>query len=293
MTLTDTLTVVLLTHNCAQRLEFVLDELTRLPEHPAIVAVDNGSIDGTVDLLKRYPITTVALTENVGATARNIGAQRATTPYVAFSDDDTYWEDGALSRAVEHLERDARLTLINAKVVVGPDNREDPLCREMAASPLDGGTLPGHKLLSFLGGACIVRRDAFLAAGGYEPRLFMGGEEELLATGLIEAGGELRYIPEVVTHHHPSQANAEALRWYGARNALWFVWRRRSIKSALRWTVYIFRTARFRISVKAGICFLSGLPWVIRTRVPVSPEIEEQMELLDAQRFGNRSRCYG
>lgn len=293
MPLTDTVTVVLLTYNCESRLSFVLDRLTSLSEQPAIIAVDNGSTDGTADLLKRYPLTTIALPENLGAPARNIGARAASTPYIAFSDDDTCWEDGALTRAVEHFEKHPPLTLINARVLVGPSDREDPLCQEMADSPLDGGTLPGHKLLSYLGGACIVRRDAFLAAGGYDPRLFMGGEEELLAAGLVEAGGELRYIPEIVTHHYPSQANADTLRWYGARNALWFVWRRRSIKNACRWTSHVLRTAGPRIALKAATSFLLSLPWVIRTRVPVPPEMEHELELLDAQRFGNNTRCYG
>ena len=68
------------------------------------------------------------------------------------------------------------------------------------------GPLPGKPLLGFLAGALVVRRTAFLEAGGFDPRFFIGGEEQLLAIELAVRGWTLCYVPQLVVHHHPSPA---------------------------------------------------------------------------------------
>ena len=76
----------------------------------------------------------------------------------------------------------------------------------MAASPFPNTLgVRGSELVGLLGGACMMRRAAFLEAGGYHPRLFLGREEALLAVDLLTAGWHMAYIPGVVVHHHPSR----------------------------------------------------------------------------------------
>src|SRR5215213_1977689 len=104
----------------------------------------------------------------------------------------------------------------------------------MAASPLPRPAwCPGPPLLGFLAGASMVRRDAFLRSGGFEPRLFLGGEEELLALDLADAGWWLVYAPWVVIHHRPSarRASRERLR-REVRNGLWSAWLRLPVRHA-------------------------------------------------------------
>src|SRR5271165_5075939 len=87
---------------------------------------------------------------------------------------------------------------------------------------LDEPDLPGYPLLGFLAGASVIRRSAFLEVGGFESRFFIGGEEELLALDLATRGWSLRYVPELVVHHHPSpNRDAASRRWHLLRNALW------------------------------------------------------------------------
>src|SRR3954447_17374194 len=87
-----------------QRRAEALDAVARLvdlPERPPIVLVDNGSTDGTADAVReKFPdVDVLALDHNAGAVGRNLGVERLRTPYVAFCDDDTWWEAGSLSRA--------------------------------------------------------------------------------------------------------------------------------------------------------------------------------------------------
>jgi GT2 family glycosyltransferase len=184
------------------------DLLTTLPRHEApVVLVDNGSTDGTVDAVRAAlpEVTVLPLAENVGARARTIGAGHAGTEFVAFADDDSWWAPGDLARAAGVMRTHPRLAVLNARVLVGPEERLDPLCPVLAASPL--GTpphLPGPRLLGFIGCAAMVRLDAFLAVGGFDPVVRFPGEEERLSLDLAAAGWDIAYVDSVTVHHHPS-----------------------------------------------------------------------------------------
>ncbi|WP_324273402.1 hypothetical protein [Blastococcus brunescens] len=60
---------------------------------------------------------------------------RAGTPFVAFADDDSWWAPGHLARAVDIMRAHPRLAVLNARILVGPEERMDAVCAEMAASP--------------------------------------------------------------------------------------------------------------------------------------------------------------
>src|SRR5690606_17257775 len=144
-----------------------------------IVVVDNASSDGTSAIVRRrFPqVVLVSAEANLGAAGRNAGVARVTTPYVAFSDDDTWWLPDALEQAADLLDRHPQVAAVAARVLVVPGRRTDPTCLQMARSPLPSEGLPGPRLAAFMAGAVVMRADAYRAVGGYEPRLFLGAEE--------------------------------------------------------------------------------------------------------------------
>ena len=208
------------------------DLLASLPRHEApVVLVDNGSGDGTVDAVRAAlpQVTVLPLAENVGARARTIGAGYAGTEFVAFADDDSWWAPGDLARAAGVMRAHPRLAVLNARVLVGPEERLDPLCPELAASPL--GTpahLPGPRLLGFIACAAMVRTEAFLAVGGFDPVVRFPGEEERLSLDLAAAGWDIAYVDSVTVHHHPSARRHDP----AARRTA--VWRSRVLTAVLR-----------------------------------------------------------
>ena len=289
--LADQLTVVLLTYNCGHRLERVLDELLRLGL--PLIAVDNGSQDGTVSQLARRPgIEVVALEANTGAAGRNAGLERARTPYVMFCDDDGWWDAEGLDGAVALFEHHPRLAVVNARILVRDEARLDPISVEMAGSPLENRSgVPGAVLLSFMAGAVIVRRSAYEEAGGYDAVFFLGGEEETLAVKLARRGWEMRYLPSVVMRHHPSVANAPYLRAFGMRNTLWNAWLHRRLSSAVRWTLFTLAdTPKNEDWVRGLRMALGGAGWVLRARRPIDAELDEALSVLDRRRFAARRR---
>ena len=293
----ERVSVVIATHNRAEALQRTLGELRALPDPPPVLVVDDASSDGTSELVAReFPdVELITRARPEGPVARNHGVDRVRTPYVAFSDDDSWWAPGALERAIEVLDRHPCVAVVAARILVGDEERTDPICEEMAHSPVRGyDSTPGVPILSFMAGAAVVRRSAFQQVGGFEPRLVGGGEEESLACDLAAAGWELRYLADAVVHHHPGGGDKTFDRMLGIRNALWFAWRRRPLLSALRWTAYMLRAApRNRLSLRALAEALRGLPWVLRTRRVVPPHVESGLRALDAEKMGSETRSYG
>ncbi|MFC9926456.1 glycosyltransferase family 2 protein [Streptomyces sp. NPDC127190] len=290
-------TVVLITHNRRDELLRTLTLLRRLPERPRVIVTDNASGDGTAEAVARdFPeVTLLRPGRNLGAVGRNLAVQQVDTPYVAFCDDDTWWEPGSLRRAADLLDPRPRLAAVTGRILVEPGGTEDPVVRELRESPLPGpGWLPGPALGSFLAAATVLRTDAFRAGGGFHPGLWLGGEEELLACDLLRQGWWLAYAEDLTVHHHASRLrDGTARRVLGIRNTLWFTWLRRPLPSALRRTGHLIRTVpRGTASARAFARATAGLPWVLRQRDPVPPELERRLAVLERARRNSPARRY-
>jgi GT2 family glycosyltransferase len=279
--------VVIITRDRADELLHTLERLARLAERPHVVVVDQGPGRRAAEAVRRrFPaVEVIALGEDHGAAGRNVGVRAVDAPYVAFCDDDSWWAPGALDRATGLLDAHPQIGLIAGRVLLGDDEQLDPACAEMAASPLDGDPgLPGRRVLGFVACGAVVRRSAFLEAGGFHRRLGVGGEEQLLAVDLAARGWELVYRHDVVAHHHPSQIRDRRRRAeLRARNQLWFAWLRRHHPTALRISRAALLAAARQPAARAGLLHaVSGARWALANRRPVPAWLEADLRALDA-----------
>jgi GT2 family glycosyltransferase len=287
--------IVIITRDRAPELLRSLARLHALAEAPEIVVVDNGSRDGTAERVRaQFPRTRVLrLERDRGAAGRTVGVRAVDAPYVAFCDDDSWLAPGALARGVAVLDAHPRVALVAARVLLGEDERLEPTCAAMAASPLLGSTdLPGPRVLGFVACAAIVRRDAFLEVGGFDSRFGIGGEERLLAADLAARGWSLVYCPDVVAHHHPSRVRDRFKRRAAqVRNDLWFSWLRRAPRTALGATLATASAAVRDPATRTGLHLaLGGSVGVLASRRPLPAGVEADFRLLDeAIRSGERS----
>jgi GT2 family glycosyltransferase len=138
-------------------------------------------------------------------------------------------------------------------------------------------------VLGFLACGAVVRRSAFLAVGGFESRLGIGGEEELLAMDLADAGWRLAYVPEVTARHEPAPRRAdEARRRRQARNVLWCAWLRRPAGPAAAVTARAAVAALRDPSARAGVLDAArGIGWVARRRRVVGASVEASLRALE------------
>lgn len=286
------ISVGILTYNRRDEVLRTLERLTRLPERPRIVLVDNASCDGTCNAVAgAYPqVEIIRSISNLGAAGRNLALRALGTPYVALCDDDTWWEPGGLDRASDVLDTHPRIGLITARVLVGPENQLDPTCEAMSRSPLmSEAGMPGPSLLGFLAGASVVRRQAVLDCGGFSEQLFLGGEEQWLAAELATRGWRMCYVPELVVHHHPSPLrDARGRRWHEVRNALWFAWLRRPWPGACRRTIELAKSRPTGDFTRGLAAALAGLPRMLRHRRVVPSAVEEMLRRLDVWEAAER-----
>ena len=289
--------VVVITHNRVEELLENLGRLADLPERPHVVVADNASTDGTSAAVRaRHPwVEVVQLDRNAGAIGRNVAVDMLPHPYIAFADDDSWWDPGSLRRAADVLDAHPDVAVVTARIIVEPAGVEDPVVADMRHSPLrDATDLPGRPLLSFLAGASVVRRTAFKQVGGFEPRLWLGGEEELLSADLVAAGWRLRYIPDLTVHHAASSArDPHRRRADGLRNTLWCTWLRRPLVRALWRSLALLRRAPHdRVTATAVAAALAGVPWVLWERHLLPPAVERQFRLLDHHQLSSPARRY-
>ena len=111
------LSIVIPTYNCADYLDECLHSvLDQLPGDCELVAVDDGSTDGTADLLASYEAAydclKVLYNRHKGASgARNAGLDAASGAYVAFVDCDDMLKPGFLAESRHLLEQDIDLCI--------------------------------------------------------------------------------------------------------------------------------------------------------------------------------------
>jgi GT2 family glycosyltransferase len=259
--------------------------------------IDNGSTDDSAEAIAAaHPeVELIRADRNLGALARNVGVRRAQTPYVAFCDDDVRWQPGALTRAAALLDAHPGLASVTGRCLVEPELREDPIVTELRHSPVVGPPwLPGPAVLGILAGLTMLRVRAFEDAGGFSPRLWLGGEEELLALDLAAAGWWMCFADDVVIHHAPSRSrHPRRRRRIGIRNTLWTAWLRRPLAGAVRHTATVLGSApKDLATLQALAATVAGTCWVRRDRRVVPPRVEAGLRLLDDARRRSSARRY-
>jgi GT2 family glycosyltransferase len=256
-----------------------------------IILVDNASDDDSVEVAGRMAarsagrVEVIALTENLGAVGRNVGVASCTTPFVAFCDDDSWWDAEAPSIAEGLFDEHPTVALLAGRTVVWPQQRDDPMVELLAASPLGHDpALPGPSILGFLACSSMVRKDAFEAVGGFSSILHFRGEERLLAWDLAANGWDLCFCPELVAHHHPSivrpASSSQMARM--TRNDALTTWLRRPVRDCVTAAVTFARaavvdTAHARALGEA----VRLLPAVARERRRLPADVETSLALLE------------
>ncbi|MET8849494.1 glycosyltransferase [Amycolatopsis sp. NPDC004625] len=291
------ISVVIITRNRREQLRETLDHMTSLPDAAPIFVADNGSGDGTADVIAReFPgVRLVRLAENLGAVARNVVVEEVTTPYVAFCDDDTTWQPGALTRAADLLDEFPALGSVTGRCLVEPGLAEDPITPELRGSPVPGPDwLPGPALLGVMAGLTAVRVSAFREVGGFSTRMWLGGEEELFALDLAARGWWMCWAEDVVIHHAPSKLrDPRHRRRLGIRNTVWTLLLRRPWPAVFRRGRDVLRTAPRDAATAAALLDVArGLPGVLRDRRVVPPHVEHGLRLLEAPQRASQARRY-
>ncbi|MEM2778298.1 MAG: glycosyltransferase family A protein, partial [Candidatus Jordarchaeales archaeon] len=97
--------VVILTRNSAATIRKCLESIlhqTRKPDE--IIIVDGSSVDGTLDIVKHFPVKIFSEPGLGYGHARNIGVQKAEGDIVFFIDADCYAEPDWIEKILPHFK---------------------------------------------------------------------------------------------------------------------------------------------------------------------------------------------
>jgi glycosyltransferase involved in cell wall biosynthesis len=177
-----------------------------------VIVVEDGT-EG-VDAAALGGVRLLRLSHVRRSRARNAGVDAATTPYVAFLDEDDLCLPGRLERQRAALERAPGAALsYGSVVVVDAKLQPDAAWNDILSGRFDALAARGSSFdaIADLGGplylsATMVRRDAFLAAGGFDPA-FDAHEDLDLYLRLARAGGLVPTPGEPVTLYRLHGAN--------------------------------------------------------------------------------------
>lgn len=203
------------------------DELLRaiasaLVQHgaPEVLVLDDASTDGTAEAVRaHYPEARLVRAETPRGyiAQRNLGAELAQAPIVVSLDDDAELSSPAI---VEQTLLEFSHPRVGAVAMPFEDVRHGPEIHQRA--PDAEGTWVAS---SYIGTAHALRRDVFLALGGYREALFHQGEEPDYCLRMLDAGFVTRLGRADRILHYQSP-NRDVRRWHvnGSRNQVLYAW---------------------------------------------------------------------
>jgi N-acetylglucosaminyl-diphospho-decaprenol L-rhamnosyltransferase len=192
-----------------------------------VVVVDNGSTDGTRELIEtRFPAARVVDSENHGfAHANNRGAMTSNARYVLFLNPDTEIVEGTFGELVAAMDARPDVGLAGVKQLTGdgtlwPTIRYFPSVGRAVGEALVSERWPrrpawaGERELDLSvyerevecdwtsGSFMFARREALLSAGLLDERFFIYSEEPDLCLRLLRAGWRTVHLPGMTIVHH-------------------------------------------------------------------------------------------
>lgn len=239
-----------------------------------VILVDNGSSDNTARLIPiLFPkVKFIALKENTGIKAYNIGFNQARGEYLVVLDDDSYPNYNIFSLTEEIMDADK-----NIAVIAGRINNYDGSLQW----PRHFNAKVKTKCNLLAGCGFIIKKNIFQQIGFYPERYFIFYNDNFLANKILGVKKKIIYDPRVIFFHQEPPENRlnEKRIYYMTRNQLWniiqFCPRKKFLLAVIRhikWSFIVsYKNCCFIIFIKSVFSgFISlGSFEAIKNRQPI------------------------
>lgn len=261
-----TISVVVVTYNvkeltfdCLASLRTAEDEMEKNGFTMEVIISDNGSSDGTIEMVKtEFPsVKLIENNENLGFSKGNNRARTIVVgKYVLMLNPDTIVEKNTLPECVRFLEVRPEVGALTCRIDLWNGGTDKDARRAFPTpwvalthfSGLDKvfprseffagywyGSIPEdreHEVDVLQGAFCLVRRDVLEKVGWYDEDYFLDGEDIDLCWKIKRAGYKIIYFPKVrIVHYKGASKGKERMEF--ANKRLDAVSRRRFIVSGV------------------------------------------------------------
>ena len=291
-------------------LQSILAECARLPQglSAEVLVVDNASGDGSPEMVarefstSRIPVRLIRSHVNLGfGAANNLALNKAEGRYPVLLNSDAFFHPGALRLAAEHMDANPDAGIGGARQV-GRNGSWQPSARSFhsiwhAALVLTGlsARFPRSRIFGapdrtwadplqparvdwVPGSFLILRREALLKTGLFDPAFFLYYEEVDLCRRMKAAGYRVYYWPDIVVTHIGGESSRQLPSLKFSESDLQVVlWRMRS-------TLLYYRKHH---GAKVWLArwleeFLYTLRWLrnLRSSIPARRERAQEARLL-------------
>ncbi|HEV8131070.1 MAG TPA: glycosyltransferase family 2 protein [Acidobacteriota bacterium] len=218
--------VLIVNYNGAADLPLCLESLSRQTLPPTeTLLVDNHSTDDSCQIASRFPgVSILSNSENIGfAGAANLGAALACGDVLVLLNTDlelvsTFLEEGMRAMQPPDVAAVASKILFfdRRNVINGIGGGMNYLGYgwDRGLNEIDHGQYDTSEEVFFAsGGACFLRRELFLALGGFDPRFFMYHEDVDFCWRARLAGYRVVACPAAVVYHKYGATTRRELGW--------------------------------------------------------------------------------
>jgi len=217
------LSIIFLNYNRIQETRHTLVQLSHLLEdrHDVeVIAVDNGSTDGTGEFLQTQTnwIQVISLPTNTGIAGYNKGFKQAKGDYLLVLDDDSHPVDTiTLDRIIQCLDTRTDVGIVACRI-------ESLAGKAVYTWHLPKDDAPGPSM-AFVGCGFAIRRTLFEQIGWYPGNFFLYQNEIEVAIQVMCQQYKIYYDPCCRVIHRESPKGRTRWRqvYYPTRNTIWVI----------------------------------------------------------------------
>ncbi len=283
-----TLSICIVSHQAREYLEQCLELIEANPFEGdcEIIVVDNGSTDGTAEMVNsRFPKVRLIREEtNKGfAAPMNRALQLAAGDYLLLLNPDTLVHAGAMGNLVGFMQTHSEVGICGPKVLNTDGTLQLP-CRRGEPTPwaviayflrlyklFPGSKFFGGYLMNYLGedelhivagvsGSCmLVRREVFARIGYLDEQFFAYQEDADICRRARQAGWQVYYVPSAQITHYGGQggSRAQPYRSIFAWHYSYYLYYRKHLRSnyffLINWLYYLAMLLKLLLALLVNV----------------------------------------